>query len=77
MKGEGQMSSESGNKERQEISYLGLGMSVGMVLGGLFGIVYGILLDNMAFMTVWVGGGLVLGLSIGAALEARKKEKEQ
>ena len=71
------MSSDSGKKERQEISYLGLGMSVGMVLGGLFGIVYGILLDNMALMTVWVGGGLVLGLSIGAGLEARKKEKEQ
>jgi hypothetical protein len=71
------MSSDSGKKERQEISYLGLGMSVGMVLGGLFGIVYGILLDNMALMTVWVGAGLVLGLSIGAGLEARKKEKEQ
>ena len=71
------MSSDSGKKERQEIGYLGLGMSVGMVLGGLFGIVYGILLDNMAFMTIWVGGGLVLGLSIGAGLEARKKAKEQ
>ena len=71
------MSSDSGKKERQEISYLGLGMSVGMVMGGLFGIVYGILLDNMALMTVWIGGGLVLGLSIGARLEARKKEKEQ
>jgi hypothetical protein len=71
------MSSDSGKTERQEISYLGLGMSVGMILGGLFGIVYGILLDNMAFMTIWVGGGLAVGLSIGAGLEARKKEKEQ
>ena len=71
------MSSDSGKQERQEISYLGLGMSVGMILGGLFGIVYGILLDNMALMTIWVGGGLVIGLSVGAGLEARKKEKEQ
>jgi galactitol-specific phosphotransferase system IIC component len=71
------MSSDSGKKERQEIGYLGLGMSVGMVLGGLFGIVYGILLDNMAFMTIAVGGGLALGLSIGAGLEAHHKEKGQ
>ncbi|NIV40202.1 MAG: glycine zipper family protein [Anaerolineae bacterium] len=71
------MSSDSGKKERQEIGYLGLGMSVGMVLGGLFGIVYGILLDNMAFMTIAIGGGLAVGLSIGAGLEARQKENEQ
>jgi hypothetical protein len=50
-------------------------MSVGLVLGGALGIVYGILTDNMAFMTIAVGGGLVIGLSIGTALEARKKEK--
>ena len=71
------MSSDSEKKERQEISYLASGMAVGMVLGGLFGIVYGILVDNMAFMTIAVGGGLAVGLSVGTALEARKKEKDQ
>jgi F0F1-type ATP synthase assembly protein I len=71
------MSSDSGKKSHQEANYLALGMSVGMILGAAFGILHGILLDNMAFMTTWTGGGLAIGLSIGAGLEARKKEKEQ
>jgi F0F1-type ATP synthase assembly protein I len=70
------VSSDSGEESRLETSYLALGMSVGLILGGAFGILYGILLDNMAFMAIGVGGGLVIGLSVGTALEARKKEKE-
>ena len=31
---------------------------------------------EVAFMTIGVGGGLAVGLSIGAGLEARNKEKE-
>jgi len=69
------MSRDSRKEGRRETSYLAVGMSVGLVLGGALGIVYGILTDNMAFMTIAVGGGLVIGLSIGTALEARKKEK--
>ena len=71
------MSSDSGKEGHQETNYLAVGLSVGLVLGGLFGILFGILVDNMAFMTIWAGGGLAVGLSIGAGLEARKKEKEQ
>ena len=51
--------------------------ALGMIFGVALGIVYGIVLDNMAFMSIGVGGGLAIGLSIGAGLEARKKEKEQ
>jgi hypothetical protein len=49
-------------------------MSLGLVLGGALGIMYGILTDNMAFMAIGAGGGMVLGLSTGAALEARKEK---
>jgi F0F1-type ATP synthase assembly protein I len=68
------MSRDSGKESRRETSYLAVCMSLGLVLGGAFGIVYGILTDNMAFTTIGVGGGMVLGLSIGTALEARKEK---
>ena len=71
------MSRNSPKEGRRETNYLAVGMSLGLVLGGAFGIVYGILTDNMAFMTIAIGGGLVIGLSAGMALDARKKEKGQ
>jgi hypothetical protein len=67
------MSRDSGKDGHRETSYLAVGISLGLVLGGAFGIIYGILTDNMAFMTIAIGGGMVIGLSIGTALEARKK----
>jgi predicted MFS family arabinose efflux permease len=78
LKEEAGVSSDLGKESRQETNYLGLGMGVGMLFGAALGIVYGgIVLDNMAFMSIGVGGGLAIGLSIGAGLEARKKEKEK
>ena len=71
------MSNDTGQEGRPETNYLAIGMSVGMVLGGVFGILYGILLDNMALMPIWIGGGLVLGVSIGTGLEARRREGKE
>jgi hypothetical protein len=69
------MSRDSGSESRRETSYLAVCMSLGLVLGGALGIVYGTITDNVTFMTIAIGGGLVIGLSIGTALEARKKDK--
>jgi hypothetical protein len=41
-------------------------MAIGLVLGGLVGL----LIDNMI---IFAGGGLVLGLAIGYAMDARSK----
>ena len=55
----------SNNPSSFKIAYTGLGMALGLVLGGLFGLVAG-------NMIIFAGGGLVLGLAIGVALDNRK-----
>ena len=46
------------------ITYKGLGMAVGLVFGGLVGLLIGNLV-------IFVGGGMVLGFAIGAAVDGR------
>ena len=47
-------------------------LPVGLVLGGLVGLGVGVLLDDITqWMILGAGGGLVLGLAIGAALQSR------
>ena len=43
---------------------MGTALSLGLVLGGLVGL----LIDNMV---IFAGGGMILGLAIGLALEKR------
>ena len=51
------------NKNLQgKISYTALGISIGLILGGIVGLA----IDNMI---IFAGGGLVLGLAIGSALD--------
>ena len=53
------------NPSTFKIKYTGLGMAIGLLLGGIFGLIVG-------NMIIFAGGGLVLGLAIGAALDNRK-----
>jgi len=53
----------------KRISYTALGMSIGLILGGIVGLV----IDNMI---IFAGGGLVLGLAIGSALDNRHLEDD-
>jgi hypothetical protein len=52
-----------------KVNYLGLGMAMGLVVGG--GI--GLLLNNLV---LFAGGGLVLGLAIGTALDRIRKSDD-
>lgn len=52
------------NSERR-ISYTALGLAIGLIFGGIVGLV----IDNIV---IFAGGGLVLGLAIGSALENRQ-----
>ena len=52
---------------RNRISYTALGMSIGLILGGIVGLI----IDNMI---IFAGGGLVLGLAVGAAMDNRRLE---
>jgi len=52
------------NQSSSRISYKGIGMAVGLILGGLVGLAVGNLV-------VFAGGGMVLGLAVGAALDNR------
>ena len=60
----------SNNKQSQKkISYTALCLSIGLILGGIVGLI----IDNMIIFT---GGGLVLGLAIGSALDGRRLEDD-
>ena len=53
----------------KRISYTALGMAIGLILGGIVGLA----IDNMI---IFAGGGLVLGLAIGSALDSRRLEDD-
>ncbi len=55
------------NQPQFKISYTALGLAIGLILGGIVGLI----IDNMI---IFAGGGLVLGLAIGTALESRHKQ---
>jgi hypothetical protein len=54
----------SANHPQKNISYTALGLAVGLIFGGLVGL----LIDNLV---IFAGGGMLLGLAIGAALDHR------
>ncbi len=51
---------------QRKISYTALGLAIGLVFGGVVGLVIG-------NMVIFAGGGLVLGLAIGSALDNRSR----
>lgn len=57
------------NNLQKRSSYTTLGLSIGLILGGIVGLVT----DNMI---IFAGGGLVLGLAIGSALDNRRLEDD-
>jgi hypothetical protein len=54
------------NYNQNKHTYIGFGMVVGLVFGGLLGLLTG-------NMVIFAGGGMVLGFTIGAALDNRSK----
>ena len=53
--------------KKGSLGRLGGAMALGLVLGGLIGI----LADNMI---IFSGGGMILGLAIGSAIESRRTQ---
>lgn len=50
-------------------------LPLGLILGGLIGLGVGIVLEDInQWMILGAGGGLVLGLAAGAALQRQKPE---
>lgn len=58
------MSKNHNNPSPIKVTNKGLGMAIGLIFGGLVGLLIG----NPIIFT---GGGLVLGLALGAALDNR------
>jgi len=54
---------------QRKISYTALGLSIGLILGRIVGLI----IDNMV---IFAGGGLVLGLAIGSVLESHRLEDD-
>jgi len=57
------------NKSQRKVSYKALSLAIGLILGGIVGLI----IDNMV---IFAGGGLVLGLAIGSALDSRRLEDD-
>lgn len=53
----------------KRISYTALGLAIGLILGGIVGLI----IDNMV---IFAGGGLIVGLAIGSALDNRRLEDD-
>jgi F0F1-type ATP synthase assembly protein I len=64
---EEKMTENTENNNQAKISIKGICMGLGLLLGGLLGL----LIDNLAFSA---GGGMILGLAIGTALENRRAQ---
>jgi hypothetical protein len=60
------MSENNSNQSSIKITYKGLGLAIGLVLGGLVGLIIG-------NMVIFSGGGMVIGFAAGAALDQRTK----
>lgn len=58
------MSTDRNKQSSSKITYTGLGLAIGILVGGLIGLV----VHNVV---IFSGGGMVLGLAIGAALDQR------
>lgn len=53
----------------KRISYTALSLAIGLIFGGIVGLA----IDNLV---IFAGGGLVLGLAIGSALDNRRLEDD-
>ena len=67
------MTRDENSKDPVETSYVGTGLAIGLAIGAGLGIVFGMALDNMAFMSIGVGAGMCIGLAIGAGLDNQAK----
>lgn len=63
------MSEKDRHPSQVKISYTGLCLAIGLIFGGLIGL----MIDNMI---IFAGGGMILGLSIGLALDNRSKRDD-
>jgi uncharacterized membrane protein len=54
------------NESNHRVRFTGLGAAIGLVFGGLVGL----LIDNPV---VFAGGGMVLGIAVGAGLDQRNQ----
>jgi hypothetical protein len=61
------MDNQNSIKKDARVSILGVGMALGLVFGGIFGLV----VDNLV---IFAGGGMILGLAMATAIESRRTQ---
>ena len=61
------MDNQNSIKKDARVSILGVGMALGLVFGGIFGLV----VDNLV---IFAGGGMILGLAMANAIESRRTQ---
>jgi F0F1-type ATP synthase assembly protein I len=67
------MSADKSPSSHNKSKYLALGMSLGLLFGALLGVLVWISTDEFVFFTIFTGGGMTVGLSIGLALDEKQE----
>ena len=63
------MSGEHTSESKDETSYIGWGMPLGLLIGGILGLVLGILTGNVPlWLILGAGGGMTVGLAASSAI---------
>lgn len=70
------MSEKHENQISNRASYMGTGFLIGAAAGVALGVMFGVVLDNMAFMTIGIAIGACLGVAIGGGLYQRHKQDD-
>ncbi len=71
------ISEKKENQIPKKTNYTGLGLTLGLIFGSSTGLLYGMALDNLAAgFALGIGGGMCLGLAIGAGLDQRNKQND-
>jgi len=68
--------SETNEEKHPQGYWLGMGMSFGMLTGGVLGLIASILTENKTlFIPIGPGAGLALGVAIGSVLEKKHQDE--
>ncbi len=68
------MGTDEDHNEALKAHFMGIGIAVGMGIGAVFSLLFGIVMKTPGLMGVGIGMGVSIGVAIGEGLYQRKIE---